>query len=211
MDGPHAANPRWSPDGKHIVFDSNQEGQNEIYIISAQGGKHQRLTNHPANDEGASWSRDGQWIYFDSTRSGANQVWKLPRAGGDAVQVTKNGGCFPFESTDGKTVYYLKDRKDFTSPLWQVAVDGGEERQVLESVLAENYAVVSRGIYFMPGVTDRFTIQFFNFATGKITQIASIERELQYGFSVSPDERWILYPEVDQSGSSDIMLVENFR
>ena len=96
-------------------------------------------------------------------------------------------------------------------------MEGGEERQVLESVFAENYAVVPRGIYFMTApalkqhhALGHFTIQFFGFATGQITPIASIEKDPVWGFSVSPDERWILYPQVDQSGS-DLMLVENFR
>jgi Tol biopolymer transport system component len=158
---------------------------------------------------GPSWSRDGEWIYFDSTSGRTTQVWKLPIADGNAVQVTKRGGCFPLESTDGKTVYYLKDREPFTS-LWKVAAEGGEERQVLESVFAENYAVVPRGIYFMPAGSGRFTVQFFSFATTKITQIASIEKDPMWGLSVSPDERWILYPQVDQN-RVDLILVENFR
>jgi hypothetical protein len=65
--------------------------------------------------------------------------------------------------------------------------------------------------YFIPSpdAEERFTI-YMNFATGKISLIAQIQKEVMYGFSVSPDERTILYTQVDQE-ESDLMLVENFR
>jgi len=66
--------PRWSPDSGHIVFDSNIEGQFELYTVSADGGKPRRLTNNPADDAVASWSRDGKSIYFMSNRSSEWQV-----------------------------------------------------------------------------------------------------------------------------------------
>jgi len=43
-----------------------------------------------------------------------------------------------------------------------------------------------------------------------VTTIALIQRSLEFGLSVSPDERFILYTQVDQSGS-DLLLVENFQ
>lgn len=58
-------------------------------------------------------------------------------------------------------------------------------------------------------------IEFFEFATGRKIRIAQIQKELEEGSSgpclaVSPDERWILYTQVDR-WASDIMLLENFR
>jgi Tol biopolymer transport system component len=100
--------PNWSPAGSHIVFDSNKEGQFEVYVVSAAGGNPRRLTENPATDGVPSWSRDGTWIYFMSNRSGEAQVWKMPAAGGPAVQVTKKGGYVAVESTDGRLVYYSK-------------------------------------------------------------------------------------------------------
>jgi eukaryotic-like serine/threonine-protein kinase len=148
--GPETKHPRWSPDGKRLVFDSRPEGTGAIYVIGAQGGRPQRLTHDPAEEGAASWSRDGKWIYFASNRTGEEQVWKMPANGGEAVRVSREGGFSPFESPDGRAVYYIKADKEVTS-LWKVPVDGGQESQVLGSIWAHNFAVVNRGIYFIPG------------------------------------------------------------
>jgi serine/threonine protein kinase len=200
--------PRWSPDGKQIVFDSNASGQWDIYVITAAGGRPRRLTNDPATHALASFSRDGQHIYFRSDRSGTSQIWRIPAGGGEAVQVTRNGGVSATESVEGQFVYYRKDQA-----LWKMPVQGGDESEVLKSVYATNYEIGNQGIYFteMPGAgRNGNSIKFFNFATGKITSIATIQGLPNWGLSVSPDKKFLLYTQMDQNGS-DLMLVENFR
>ena len=75
------------------------------------------------------------------------------------------------------------------------------------------FGVAERGIYFANrAAASRSTIEFFDFATGEVKRIWQPEAPIHrvYGVAISPDGRWILYTQVDQSGS-DIMLVENFR
>src|SRR5262249_32080392 len=128
-----SGNPRWSPDGQQIAFDSRTKGRatSDIYLISSQGGAPQRLTTADDYDDVApSWSKDGQWIYFTSKRSGNWQLWKVPAIGGDPVQVTKQGGYFGFEASDGKVVYYAKGPT--ATGIWRVPVNGGDEVPVLQ-------------------------------------------------------------------------------
>ena len=42
--------PFWSTDGSRIVFQSNREGNWDIYVMDADGSNQQRLTNGPAVD-----------------------------------------------------------------------------------------------------------------------------------------------------------------
>ena len=79
------------------------EGQYEIYVIAASGGRPRRLTFEPGEDSIPSFSTDGRFIYFTSKRSGVFEIWKMPVSGGDAVQVTRNGGVVALESMDGST------------------------------------------------------------------------------------------------------------
>jgi len=218
LHGAGATTPRWSPDGRRIAFDSDAEGGFDIWVIGADGGKPVRMTTHPANDGDPSWSHDGRWIYFDSARTGEQQVWKMPADGGEAIQLTWDGGSAPLESPDGRFLYYTKDLWD--TSLWRVPVSGGQTTKVLEGLSAYiNLAIVEKGIYFIPvhDAASGYSIQFLDFQTNKIRQIASIERRLgsghlgdDGGLAISPDGRWILYTQVDQGGA-ELKLVENFR
>ncbi len=208
--GPDCSSPRWSSNSSEIAATSIQEGQSEIYVIDLATAKTRRLTTNPADDGGPSWSHDGKWIYFDSNRSGESRVWRMPAAGGAAVQVTNVGGNSPLESPDGRDLYSLRGAEPYRS-LWKTPVDGGKAIQVLDSVYAANYAVVKDGIYFISQPREgRFAIHFLRFASGKTSQLATIPNTVMWGFSVSPDERRILYTQVDRDGS-DLMLVKDFR
>ena len=208
-----AGTPRWSPDGQQIAFDLYPDDKGDIYVMSAGGGLPRPIVTGNSEDHLPSWSIDGTWIYFASNRTGDRQVWKVPAEGGKAVQVTRQGGELAFGSPDDRYVYYIKES---VPGIWRVPVDGGEEIQVFASFRSELYsdwAVVSDGIYFInPDAKDGVAIEFFNFATRKVKQVAALGKIaiLPFGMAVSPDRRQILYAQNDNPGG-DIMLVENFR
>jgi len=215
FDGTVNGTPRWSPDGRQIVFDSRRSGNADIYVVSAEGGKPRQVTLEPSHEVIASWSRDGRSLYFCSNRSGDYQIWKVPAAGGQPIQVTRHGGFESFESPDGELLYYTKGRGP--DGIWQIPVAGGEERQVPELIDAAHWrywAMQDKGIYFVaPVASARPAIKFFSFATHRVTQLGVLERDPlpgPPGFTISPDGRWLLYAQVDQS-VSDLNLVENFR
>ena len=210
--GPYTADPWWSPNGEWIAFASTAGGRFVVYVIKSGGGTPKRLTNSDAEEKVSGWSRDGKWIYFSSNRSGEFQVWKMPwgptGAFGEAVQTTRKGGGLASGSADGRFVYYLKGGESVTS-LWRVPVSGGEEIQVVGTIESHNFAIGDHGVYFIPEGTPA-TVQFLNFATGKVTTIAILAGNPAYGFSVAPDERSLLFTQYEDHGS-DLMLVENFR
>jgi hypothetical protein len=173
------------------------------------------VTTGDSDDVVPSWSRDGHWIYFASNRTEDYQVWKVPAEGGEAVQVTKQGGFAAFEPHDRRYVYYAKN---IDAPgIWRVPFDGGEEAPVLDQPKVGwwgYWALVDEGIYYVnTEVSSHPTHEFFSFADGRRKQIAAMEKEGPYlspGLAVSPDQRSILYKQVNQN-VNDITMVENFR
>lgn len=219
MDAPNVGTPRWSPDGRTIVFDSTTTGNLGLYTISAEGGSPRPLVVDSHFNAAASFSRDGNWVYFVSDRTGDYQVWKIPARGGQLAQVTSHGGWMPMESIDGRLLYFLKtnlpiDPSGAPATLWSMPTQGGEERLVSQQKIHLHWAVAANGIYFTdPDTKPLPALKVLDVETGKVRTIATIQEDISccgQSLTVSPDGRSILYANQD-SVSTDIMLVENFR
>jgi eukaryotic-like serine/threonine-protein kinase len=200
--------PRWSPDGQTIAFDRYENGHSTIYTIGAGGGKPRRITDDHFRDIRPSFSRDGKWIYFSSNRSGRIEIWKVPAEGGAPQQVTHNSGIEPFESPDGKLLYYVSGQS-----LWALPTAGGDPKKVLDEPVFPVYALSGRSIYY--GVRNPPGLWVLRTDIGKKFEYTRFPK-LAFGFdggtvfSVSNDERTIFFSQMDRQ-ESDLMLVENFR
>ncbi|HQH25749.1 MAG TPA: hypothetical protein PLP17_00005 [Oligoflexia bacterium] len=60
--------PNWSPDGQTLVFDSEVDGDREIFSVRADGSGLKRLTTNKGDDRDPDWSPDGAEIVFASAR-----------------------------------------------------------------------------------------------------------------------------------------------
>jgi Tol biopolymer transport system component/DNA-binding winged helix-turn-helix (wHTH) protein len=212
-----AGAPRWSPDGRYIAFEFRPKDHSEIYLLELGGSPPRLLPTLPGSDNGGpNWSRDGKWIYFYSDRGGEPfQLWKVPVNGGTPVQITKNGGVFAAESADGHFLYYAKLQ---VSGLYKMPLQGGEEERVLDRAGGgewANWALGLDGIYFRDAKKSKDhdyigLLNFFDFASRKITTISTLDQPGGVGIGLSADGRSVLYDDKGDAESS-IMLVKNFR
>jgi Tol biopolymer transport system component len=209
--------PRWSPDSHWIVFDSDEAGDQDLYVIDADGGVPRRLTREPSADVVGTWSRDGRWIYFQSDRSGTAQIWKIPAEGGEAIQVTEGGGIYAVESWDGRSVYY--SRRGSSPGIWRVPATGGRETELVQvpDLAASSLAASRSALYYMTGRVAivhgvaEYSIHFLDLESGEVMEVFEEEGSRPWDFlAVSPDEEWILYAK-HPVPMSELMLVENFR
>jgi dipeptidyl aminopeptidase/acylaminoacyl peptidase len=212
--GGHSGTPRWSPDGRWIAFDSVQPDDVQIYVVDAEGRNLHPITHGDFDNVVPSWSRDGKSIYFASNRTGSRQIWKHSLEDGSERRLTEHGGFDPFESYDRQTIYYSK----FDEPgIWSMPASGGNASLIVAGRPQMSYwghwAVTESGLYLLDADAEpRPTIEFYSFATRRITPVLSLEKSpspWQPSLSASRDGRRIFYTQYDSQ--SVIKMVENFR
>lgn len=112
--------PRFSPDGKKILFTSDAGGGDNIWVMNRNGSNAVQITKESFRllNNGV-WSPDGEYIiarkHFTSTRSlGAGEMWMYHISGGGGLQLTSRKNDQqdvnePVVSPDGRYVYYSED------------------------------------------------------------------------------------------------------
>jgi len=105
--------PSWSPDGQQIVFRSNRDGDDEIYVMAADGSGQRNLTNHPASDADPAWSPDGTRIAFVSDRDGDGEIYVMDADGSNPTRLTNSQrrDTHPAWSPDGQWIAFYSNRE----------------------------------------------------------------------------------------------------
>ncbi|MBI5653024.1 MAG: PxKF domain-containing protein [Chloroflexi bacterium] len=112
--------PSWSPDGTKILFTSDRNGNQEIYVMNVNGSGQTNLTNHSAYDNSAVWSPNGTKIAFTSNRTGDNEIYLMNPDGTGLINLTNNPseeGHLSWSPDGGKIVFYT-----FRGGNWEVYV-----------------------------------------------------------------------------------------
>ena len=142
-------NPSWSPDGKRIAFSSNRDGHvidglptHEIYVMDADGGNQQNLTNDPNNDWEPSWSPNGKRIAFASRRDGNSEIYVMDADGSNQQNLTENrhDDRNPSWSPDGKRIVFSSVREGhfetkfgITDEIYVMDDDGMNQQRLTEN------------------------------------------------------------------------------
>jgi Tol biopolymer transport system component len=131
----------YSPDFTKIVFTSNRDGNDEIYVMNADGSLPQRLTNNTERDYQPSWSPDGTKIVFVSERgSQFADIYVMNSNGTGQVNITQAVGPDTDPSWGASNRIAFTSKRSGTLQVYTVNPDG----------TALSPAITSAGENFLP-------------------------------------------------------------
>jgi Tol biopolymer transport system component len=120
-------NPQYSPDGRHIAYQSDRSGYCEIWIAGSDGGSPRQLTSLHAEISGfPAWSPDGKFIAFHSRLNGYANLFVANVETGEYQKLTNGttNDTAPRWSHDGKWIYFESERED-GAQIWRMPAAGG--------------------------------------------------------------------------------------
>ena len=105
-----------SPPGggdSRIVFQSERDGNMEIYVMAADGTGQTRLTDHPSTDTYPAWSPGGDEIAFVSDRDGNDEIYLMNTDGTglERLSTEPTADSAPRWTADGKRIVFTSSRQ----------------------------------------------------------------------------------------------------
>lgn len=186
------AQPRFSPDGKRVVFISDRSGGDNVWIQTLDGRDTVQVTK--GNDAlmlSPEWTPDGKYIVASRSGGplgGAAKLWMWHVDGGSGMQLISQpanlktlGAAF---SADGKQIWFAARTGD-----WQYnAILPQYQLGVYDRQTGERRAVSARyGSAFRPALSPDG--HWLVYGTRQDTETGLRLRDLQTG-----DEKWLAYP-----------------
>lgn len=144
--------PIWSHDGKHIAFASDRHGNLDIYVMSSEGGKAQRLTYHSSDDIPNDFNIDNSAVLFSSARTKSadssffptgriEELYEVSTEGGTPRMVSTTASSEAQYSSDGKKILYRDEKayeiefrkhdvSAFARDIWMHDLESGQHTQL---------------------------------------------------------------------------------
>lgn len=143
--------PRWAPNGKHIVFEREQEREtneqnHDLFIMNLDGTQVRKLTTYTGLDINPDLSPDSQHISFTSTRNGEWNIHIINVETQEVRELTRDmNGRSSGRATwspDGKKITYVStQRNPYQETIYIVDADGTNRRRFTRPVAARHYSL----------------------------------------------------------------------
>ena len=192
-----------------IVFQSDRDGDWEIYAMNVDGSNLIQLTFNSASDGYPVWSPDGTQIAFESNRDGNFEIYVMNADGSEQRRLTNQSSneTNPAWSPDGRQIAFDSDRAS-NRELYVMNADGSEVK-----VLTKGFGKNILPAWSPDGTQLAYTgnryigwnVYVMNFATGEDERISG--RRGAYGAcrpDWAPDGKRIAYVSQEADKHGDI-------
>lgn len=180
--------PRFSPDGQHVVFQGNYDGDRDLYTLPIGGGVPQRLTHHPANELPTQWHSGGIVFHMSGAAGLGRQeeVYRVSPDGGLPERLPVPYGANGVLSDDGQWLAYTPHQRDnrtwkryrggMASDVWLFNITTHESRQATDWEGTDTMPMWHGGsLYYLSDAGDdhRLNIWRYDVASGQRTQVTT--------------------------------------
>ncbi|MFA7546138.1 MAG: S41 family peptidase [Candidatus Cloacimonadaceae bacterium] len=202
--------PQWSPDGRHIAFNSNREGSNMVYLIPVRGGDSRVISKDAYNV--VEWYPDSTALLVtrSNMRYGSSSFYRLPLDGSPATLIAEIGDSFATLSPDGKSIIFNRygdaHRKAYTGSLagdlWKIDLATKEYTRLTNTQYTERYprfAHSSGALFYCLSDGNHFQLmrtQNMDFTTA--VQLSSFTEWSARDISVARTNERVVYEYFDQ-------------
>jgi hypothetical protein len=131
--------PRWSSIANKIVFQSERDGNWEIYVMDTNGLNQSRLTYNTSVDSSPSWSADGTKIIFESYRDGDADIYIMDSDGLNQTRLTNTTTLErePLFSPDGSKIVY-SSWDNGQSEIYIMDSDGSNQTRLTDNTVTDS-------------------------------------------------------------------------
>jgi Tol biopolymer transport system component len=206
--------PRWSNDGTRVAFSSTRGGKDnlDIYVMTADGSKVERITNHPAAEMGPVWAADGTSLFFTGERDGGPEIYRVWLADKRVERITTTGrAMMAAASADGK---YLAYAAQPTTPYLQIHLldfATGESKQITSGggACRPSFAPDSNELAFTRIAQEPSRLEAIRLDGGRV--LLEDRKLWSYYPDYSPDGRFLAFsvsPEHHQGEDWDLAVMD---
>ena len=200
-----------SPDGRYIVYSSDNTGKRHIWRMNVDGSNPVPLTSGEGEDL-PTVSPDGRWVVY--TRIGADRpsLWRVSIDGGESTRITEAIASHPSFSPDGKQLacFYAESLADPTMRLAVIPVDGGPPVKIfpnrIEGSTLLQWMPDGKALSYAENLAGVSKIWIQPLAGGEPQPFAEFESDRIFGFSWSLDGKHLAC--VRGFWSSDAVLIK---
>lgn len=197
--------PVFSPDGQWLAFETDRDGQWEIYRMHLDGSHQERLTRDGAADRSPSYSPDGRYLAFQSNRKPGDRrsdLYLLDLELGEEFLVSDDEAdeAFPRFSPDGRWLLYTAS-PDGNTDLYRRPLNGSppvpgpaerltdhEANDVWGHYSADGESVV----YFSRRDDDNDELYRLDLASRESERL-TVHPSNDFVPALSPDGRWLAF------------------
>jgi len=204
-----SAFPVATPDGRHVVFISNQAGPINIWRMDLEGRNLQMLTSG-VFDDNPNISPDGRWVVYEAQDAG-ERLMRVSIDGGTPEVISEVRLGSPRVSPDGSRILgwrWHEERKRFLVDI--IPFEGGDPLRSLEIPGSDAmWTPDGQGIAYIDTTQDVDNVWVQSLDGGEPVQLTSFEDLYIDTFNFSPDGKSLVLSRGESS--QDIVLIKNFR